>query len=46
MGLFSGLEKMGLGKLDKLEVFEEDSKKNAAKPGQPGTAATQKHNVT
>ncbi|UYJ39881.1 MAG: DUF2225 domain-containing protein [Lachnospiraceae bacterium] len=46
MGLFSGLEKMGLGKLDKLEVFEEDSKKNAAKPGQPGTAATQKHKVT
>ena len=46
MGLFSGLEKIGLGKLDKLEIFEEDSKKNAAKPGQPGTAATQKHKVT
>ena len=33
MGLFSGLEKMGLGKLDKLEVFEEDAAKKSAKNG-------------
>ena len=31
MGLFSGLEKMGLGKLNKLEVFEEDNAKKGAK---------------
>lgn len=31
MGLFSGLEKMGLGKLNKLEVFEEDTAKKGAK---------------
>ena len=40
MGLFSGLEKIGLGKLDKLEIFEEDSKKNAAKPGHSGYTKT------
>ena len=33
MGLFSGLEKMGLGKLDKLEVFEEDAAKKSVKKG-------------
>lgn len=30
MSLFSGLEKFGLGKLEKMEVFEEDAKKKAA----------------
>lgn len=29
MSLFSGLEKFGLGKLEKMEVFEEDTKKKA-----------------
>lgn len=30
MSLFSGLEKFGLGKLEKMEVFEEDAKKKVA----------------
>ena len=29
MGLFSGLDKLGLGKLEKLDVYEEDAKKQA-----------------
>ena len=34
--LFSGLEKFGLGKLEKLEVFEEETKKeNSAEAVKP-----------
>ena len=29
MGLFSGLEKFGLGKLEKMDVFEEEKKRDA-----------------
>ena len=39
MGLFSGLEKMGLGKLNKLEVFEEDTAKKGAKKGEESQQA-------
>ena len=28
MGLFSGLEKFGLGKLEKMDVFEEEKKRD------------------
>ncbi len=34
MNLFSGLDKFGLGKLEKMEVFEEESKKTASKSGE------------
>lgn len=40
MGLFSGLEKMGLGKLNKLEVFEEDTAKKCAKKGEESQQAS------
>ena len=40
MGLFSGLEKMGLGKLNKLEVFEEDTAKKGAKKGEESQQAS------
>lgn len=29
MGLFSGLEKFGLGKHEKMDVFEEEKKRDA-----------------
>ena len=29
MGLFSGLEKFGLGKLEKMDVFEEEKKRDS-----------------
>lgn len=40
MGLFSGLEKIGLGKLNKLEVFEEDTAKKGAKKGEESQQAS------
>lgn len=40
MCLFSGLEKMGLGKLNKLEVFEEDTAKKGAKKGEESQQAS------
>lgn len=38
-GIFSGLDKLGLGKLEKLEVFEDTSKKEEAKDGKKKAAA-------
>lgn len=38
-GIFSGLDKLGLGKLEKVEVFEDTSKKEEAKDGKKKTAA-------
>lgn len=37
MGLFSGLDQFGLGKLEKMDVFEEEAKKETAdgKPAEP-----------
>ena len=41
-GIFSGLEKLGLGKLEKVEVFEDASKKEEeAKKGKRKPAAEQ-----
>ena len=34
MSLFSGLDQFGLGKLEKMDVFEDESKKNSAQ-GKP-----------
>lgn len=44
MGIFSGLEKFGLGKLKNVEVFEEE--KAAAKSGAAGAKAAEKPKVT
>lgn len=38
-GIFSGLDKLGLGKLEKVEVFEDTSKKEEAKDGKKKAAA-------
>ncbi len=38
-GIFSGLDKLGLGKLEKVEVFENDSKKEGEKKAAEKTAA-------
>lgn len=38
-GIFSGLDKLGLGKLEKVEVFEDTSKKEEAKDGKKKVAA-------
>lgn len=35
MGLFSGLEKYGLGKLEKMEVFEQETEKDEGNTGKP-----------
>ena len=37
MSLFSGLDKLGLGKLEKMDVFEGEDKKETAdgKPAEP-----------
>lgn len=35
MSLFSGLEKFGLGKLEKMEVFDEETKKKTTADGKP-----------
>lgn len=42
--IFSGLEKFGLGKLDKVQVFEEEEKKEASTPAEQGKV--QQHTVT
>lgn len=39
--LFSGLEKFGLGKLEKMEVYEEDKKKSDASGGQAKQVMTE-----
>ena len=38
-GIFSGLDKLGLGKLEKVEVFEDTSKKEEEKDGKKKAAA-------
>lgn len=38
-GIFSGLDKLGLGKLENVEVFEDTSKKEEAKDGKKKAAA-------
>ena len=35
MGLFSGLDQFGLGKLEKMDVFEEEVKKETADAKNP-----------
>lgn len=40
MGLFSGLEKFGLGKLEKMDVFEEEKEKRCSRTSETGSKAT------